>query len=69
MKMKAKTKKGKERIKRFGEEWFLIRTSDTVPFAQRSGPWGYIRPASKQFKDEERWIHLVDDHDFDILSF
>ena len=63
-----KTKKGKERIKRFGNEWLLIRTSDTVPFAQRNGPWGYIRPANRLFKDEERWIHLIDDHDFDIVS-
>jgi len=64
--VRAKTKKGKERIKRFGEEWFLLKTSDTVAFAQRNGPWGYIRSA--RVKDEERWIHLIDDHDFDIVS-
>ena len=69
MKLQAKTLKGKNRIKELGDEWWLIKTSDTVAFAQRNGPWGYVRPAKKGGQNHERWIHLIDDHDFDIVSF
>lgn len=67
--LKAKTLKGKNRIRELGDEWWLIKTSDNVQFAQRNGPWGYMRPAKEGGQNHERWIHLIDDHDFDIVSF
>ena len=68
MRVRAKTDRGLHWIEEYGNEWMLIKTSDTVPFAQRNGPWGYVRPAKKGKGQQDRWIHLIDDHDFDIIS-
>jgi hypothetical protein len=67
MLLKAKTLKGKNRIHEWGNEWLLIRTADTVLFAQRAGPWGLIFP-KKGTMEQSRWIHLINDQDFDIIS-
>ena len=66
--LSAKTERGQKWIGEFGPIWMLMETQDSVYFAQRHGPWGLVRPAKKKFAEEHRWIHLVDDHDFDIVS-
>lgn len=66
--VEGKTLKGKNRIRENGNEWDLIRTSDSVLFAQRSGPWGLIKPKNDPKGEKSRWIHLIDDHDFNIVS-
>lgn len=65
--LKGKTLKGKNRIRELGEEWLCIRTSDTVHFSNRNGPWGFVKPAKEGVENQERWIHLVDDQDFEIM--
>ena len=65
--VEGKTLKGKNRIRELGNEWLLIRTAETVHFAQRPGPWGLVFPA-KGTQDQSRWIHLHDDPDFNIIK-
>lgn len=67
MKLSGKTLKGKNRIREHGNEWLLIKTSEKVLFAQRSGPWGLVYP-TKSGLDHSRWIHLHDDDDFEITK-
>jgi len=68
MLVQGKTLKGKNRIRENGREWDLVRTADTVLFAQRPGPWGLIQPKNDPHGEKSRWIHLIDDQDFDIVG-
>lgn len=64
----AKTLKGFERIWKYGRDWDLLRTADEVVFAQRPGPWGLIRPFDDFKNEHTRWIHLLNDKDFEIVG-
>ena len=64
---KAKTLRGEENIRRWGNEWYLEEQADSVHFAQRPGPWGLFFPR-KGGKEHARWIHLVNDQDFEIIG-
>lgn len=66
MKLKGKTQKGKNRIRECGDVWFLERTADSVLFDPRPGPWGLVTPESN--KEKSRWIHMIHDTDFEIVS-
>ena len=67
MKLAAKSKKGKERLKRDGDEWIVIRTADTVLFSPKKGPWLFIIPPNMD-QHASRWIHATDDENFQIIE-
>jgi len=66
--IKPKTQKGKESITKFGEEWDLVKTADSVIFAEEAGPWGLIRPANCFNGENDRWVHLTNDQNFEITK-
>lgn len=72
MKLRGKTKKGRERIKRDGADgWFLIRTVDHVLFTTEKGPWLFISkgcPRCAGTDNTSRWIHETRDPDFEIVE-
>ena len=61
-----KSKKGKERLKRYGSKgWVIIGTSNQVQFSTQKGPWLLLEmPHSLGL----RWIHQFDDSDFEITE-
>lgn len=65
--LKGITKKGKERIKRDGETWKVLRMCNTsLPFAPTdNGPWMFIE--SEKTKDT-RWMRNKDDPDFLVVK-
>jgi hypothetical protein len=64
--LQAKSKFGAHILEKFGTEWVLIKRANSYYMAKKPGPWGLIQPVdSTQF--EERWIHLVDDKNFEIV--
>ena len=69
VKLRGKTRKGKNRVSEHGQEWVAERISDRVLFDDRPGPWCLAAPvASKHPKAEHasRWINLRADQDFHI---
>lgn len=65
--LQAKSKFGSQILEKYGNEWVLIRRADSYYMAKRPGPWGLIQPINgTQF--EERWMHLVDDRNFQIVK-
>jgi len=68
MKLKGKTKKGRERIKRDGADgWSIIRTTDWVAWSSDTGPWSLVLPASGNHS-RSRWIHETRDPDFEVIE-
>ena len=58
-------RKGKPRILEHGEWWTLVRSEDKTFFTERAGPWGMIR---SEKTGNIRWIHLMDDVNFEIVE-
>ena len=67
MKLIGISKKGKERIKRDGDEWVIIRTEPRVLFSTKKGPWLFIIPPNGPAA-ASRWIHATDDENFQIVE-
>jgi len=68
IKLKGKTKKGKERVKRDGSDgWQVTRIAEVVAFDNRLGPWWHIKNESGN-DFAERWIHSIDDKDFEVIK-
>jgi hypothetical protein len=68
MKLRGKTKKGRERIRRDGEDgWTVIRTIDCVAWSSDTGPWILVLPADGNHS-RSRWIHEKRDPDFEIAE-
>ena len=61
MKLAPKTKYAHQFLELYGNEWVLIRKSDSWYSAKRPGPWGYIQQVDGL---KNIFIHLVDDHHF-----
>ena len=58
------TKKGKERIKQWGGNgWVVTKISDKVHFASEAGPWLFVDNSNDR---ASRWIHAIRDSDFKI---
>jgi hypothetical protein len=68
MKLKGKTKKGRERIKRDGADgWEIIRTTDWVAWSSDRGLWLFIGLKGVN-NSKARWIHETRDPDFEIVE-
>ena len=64
--LSGKTKKGKERVKQWGaEDWVVTRIEDSVLFSTEKGPWLFIDNGEDK---ASRWIHAKHDKDFSIIS-
>lgn len=69
MRLAAKSKKGRERLKRDGADgWQVIRTRDTVQFSSERGPWLFVAKTPDGRGPESRWIHATRDTDFAIVE-
>lgn len=66
--LKGLTQKGKNRIRELGNEWEIVRETDSVGFSSEKGPWLLITPVTSYNVDHDRWIHGKQDKDFEILS-
>ncbi len=61
--LEPKTLYGQQILKKYGNEWMLIRKYDSYYSSKRPGPWGHIQPLNELYT---RWIHLHDDQHFVI---
>ena len=69
MKLAPKSTKGRERLKRDGADgWMVVKTSDSVQFSSRPGPWLFIAKTPDGRGPESRWIQQRDDVDFEIVE-
>jgi hypothetical protein len=60
--LEGKTKKGRERVKRFGSEgWTVVQVEDKVQFDKNRGPWLRIENGDPVAM---RWVHATNDFDF-----
>ncbi len=61
MTLQHKSRYGQKFLELYGNEWALIRKSDSYYAAKRPGPWGFIQQVDglKTF-----FIHLSDDPHF-----
>lgn len=67
MKLEAKTAKGKQLIKKFGDEWDVLATSP-VSFAPNI--WWLMSPANLDGREAEaaaRWVNPSVDKNFSII--
>jgi len=62
VKLLPRTKKGKERIKQWGDEGTVKEIRGTVLFSQDKGPWLLVTAGDRDC----RWIHAKNDKDFTI---
>ena len=60
--LEGKTKKGKERIKRDGPFWKIIRASNKIFFSSENGPWLLVQ--SEENLNVSRWVKQNNDFDF-----
>jgi len=69
IRLKGKTQKGKNRVREHGEMWSVLAVTDHVLFSNDSaGPWLFITPEGKTQNDKaSRWIHGLQDVDFDLF--
>jgi len=67
MKLIGISKKGKERIKRDGDEWVVLRVEDRVLFSSDPGPWLFVIPPNGDER-ASRWIHKTRDPNFEIVQ-
>jgi len=66
VKLKAKTRKGKNRLRQFGEWWVVTRVTPTVLFSTEThGSWFLLESLNKK---DWRWIRETDDPDFEIIG-
>lgn len=68
--LRAKTRKGQNRLTQFGTEWLVRETRDRVLFSSEPGPWLLIAETSHVgiHAPGSRWIHRTHDPDFEIVS-
>ena len=60
------TKKGKERIKQWGANgWVVTKVTDKVIFSSEHGPWLFVDNGNDR---ASRWIHGKRDRDFRITG-
>ena len=65
--LKGKTLKGKNRIRELGADWFIVRETEKVLFSQFVGPWWLVQPVDGSTV-QARWVHAVNDVDFEVVS-
>ena len=62
MKIRAKTRRGAQRIEQAGtDEAIILKRDDRLPMGQ--GPWILV-----QFGNHSRWVHIRDDKDFEVIE-
>ncbi len=60
----GKTKKGKERVKQYGaDNWIVRRIEDSVLFSSEKGPWLFLDNGNA---NACRWIHGICDKNYEI---
>jgi len=67
--LKGITSKGKQRVKRDGSEWYVVREEDSVAFSTEHGPWLLIDVAhvpDSNISNVARWVHKTNDKDFKV---
>jgi hypothetical protein len=65
--LKGRSTKGKERIRRFGNQWRKLEEVDTVLFSSQPGPWWFVEPVIDP-EQGSRWIRSFDDPDFVVVA-
>lgn len=63
--LKAKSKKGKDRINEQGSKWIIEAVTEKVLFEDKAGLWLGLR--STKSKEFFRWVHLTDDENFEVI--
>lgn len=58
----AKTAKGKQRIKQWGNQGKIMRTVDSIQASPIKGLWFAVSAGDPTW----RWVHFTDDKDFNI---
>ena len=58
----AKTAKGKQRIKQWGDSGKVMRVKDSIPASPLKGLWFGVCAGDKFW----RWVHVDNDTDFNI---
>ena len=66
LQVKAKSLKGRNRLREHGILWRLTFTRDKVEFDNKPGPWHHVE--SLKNPQYGRWIHHNDDPDFVIVD-
>ena len=68
VKLRGKSKHGKNRIQRFGEDFWISEVRDRIhTTAHKNLPGPFMMVFSKT--GDHRWIALSDDPDFDVVSW
>ena len=68
VKLKGKSKHGKNRIQRFGEDFWISEVRDRIhTTAHKNLPGPFLMVFSKT--GDSRWVALSDDPDFDVVSW
>ena len=68
VKLRGKSKHGKNRIQRFGEDFWISEVRDRIqPTAHKNLPGPFLMVFSET--GDHRWVALSDDPDFDIVSW
>ena len=62
VKLIPKTKKGKERIKQYGDTGVVFEVRDKVSFSDDRGPWLLVLAADPK----GRWVHETRDKNFTV---
>ena len=70
IRLRGKTAKGKNRITKYGELWFVLAETNTLLFSGNiNGPWIFVTPSGRMMNDPAaRWIHELSDVDFEIIG-
>lgn len=63
VKLKGNSAKGKQRIKRDGNIWTIVKVWDKVLFSAEKGPWLLITNGDM---DKSRWVHMFNDQNFRV---
>lgn len=66
LKLSAKTKKGKERIKRWGELWEVKENTNSDQSSWLLTSISDLNQSMAGLGDSTRWVKKVNDPDFDI---
>lgn len=68
--LKGITKKGKQRVKQWGDEWFILKSAASVLFSDKKGPWFFIQAATDitETGGSTRWINAHMDENF-VVTF
>ena len=68
VKLKGKSKHGKNRIQQFGEDFWISEVRDRIhTTAHKNLPGPFLMVFSKT--GDHRWVALSDDPDFDVVSW